>query len=70
MNYHVSELSDVPEGFHGDTVRVLVTKESMGTGEALRSLETAQATAWDHQWITPENASTASVGSTVGTPRI
>ena len=70
MNYHISELSDVPENFQGDTVRVLVTKESMGTGEALRSLETAQATAWDHQWITPDNVAAASVGSTVGTPRI
>jgi hypothetical protein len=70
MNYGREELSDIPPSFQGDVVRVLVTKESMGTGEALRSLETAQATAWDHQWITPENAATASVGSTVGTPRI
>ena len=70
MNYGREELSELPDGFDAPVVRVLVTRESMGTGESLRSLETAQATAWDHRWITPENAATASVGSVVGTPRI
>lgn len=68
MPYGRSELNFVPEGVAGDVVQMLVTRDSMGAAEAIRSLEGASITIGDHQWLTPDTVKEYAKGSVAGTP--
>jgi hypothetical protein len=71
MLYHRKEVGDeLPADFKGDTVRVLVDQAAMNDATALRTLENAQITAWDHEWVTLKNAATAGKGNVAGAARI
>ncbi len=71
MLYHRKEVGDaLPKDFKGDTIRVLVDQDAMNDATALRTLENAQITAWDHEWVTLKNADTAGKGNVAGAARI
>lgn len=70
MPYSRDELAGVPDEVQGDMIPILVNLEEMTTPEALRTLESAQVVAPDHEWVTPENYGAISKGNAAGAARI
>lgn len=70
MPYHVSELEELPEDITSDLVNMYVPGDAMQDGEAIHSLEGAQITIGDHQWLSPDNSQEFSRGHVAGTPMI
>ena len=68
MPYARHELTEVPDGVMADPVRMLVTRETMGTAESLRSLEGIPITIGDHHWLTPDLVKEFGKGAVAGTP--
>lgn len=66
MDYAAKELVALPEELKGQNViPMLVNRESMGSGDAFRTLEGAQVVAPEHVWVEPSN-SAVSKGNTAG----
>ena len=70
MPYAACEVVGIPPELQGcEIINMLVDRTTMSTGEALRTLESAQVTAPDHIWVTPDNDHD-SKGNAVGAPRL
>ena len=70
MPYARHELSCVPDGVAADPINMLVTRDSMGAAESLRSLEGVPITIGDHKWLTPELVREFGKGAVAGTPAL
>lgn len=70
MPYGAAELSSLPEHLQSEPIiNMVVTRDTMSTGDALRTLEGAQVVAPEHIWVTPDNAG-VSKGHAAGAARI
>jgi len=67
--YDRSEFQDIPGGITDQQIMIYIPMDSISSGECMRSLEGSQATAYQHNWITPENA-TESKGHAAGSALI
>ena len=67
MPYDVSEIEDAPEG-SPNPIMMLIGMDSMTSPDSLRSLEGVPVVAWDHEWVTLDNAKTVSKGNVAGAP--
>lgn len=71
MPYAAHELGQLPEEQSTlQVVNMFVSRETMATGDALRTLEGAQVVAPDHIWVVPENSGEVSKGHAAGAARI
>ncbi len=70
MPYARSEIQGIPDSVTSDPVMMLVTGETLTTGDTLRSLEGAVVVSGGHVWISPENAGSSVHGHAAGAPRV
>lgn len=70
MPYHRDELNGLPDTILSDMVGMMVSLDTMGSAESLRTLEGVPVVTGDHVWVTPDNARQVSQGNVAGSPRI
>lgn len=69
MTYGRQELAEVPDSLlDSPVVQMFVSKDTMGSGESLRSLEGGAVVAGNHNWLDPQVIKTYQVGQVAGTP--